>query len=395
MNNRLVFENPGAIDVRAICTFGVSAKDGQSPIGYFGTGLKYAIAILLRNKHRITIYSGLEVCEFGVRPAMIRMHEFQIVTMNGEPLGFTTDVGRDWKMWMCYREIFCNMLDEGGQVYRSAEPITPDAGKTFVVVDGPEFSKAHDSRGEYFVEATRPAVAGKRAEIYHGAAGGIFYRRLRVKDADAAFTYNILSRVELTEDRTAAWEFELKEAAASALLACDDREIIAAALTRPRNTFEHELDFKAPSEPPGAAFVQVVQELRETRIRDLNLTAVETVARHLAVALEPGLFECTEIEARVFDRAVLFAEMLGFQPRKYPIVFVEGLGDDVLAAAKGGKILLTRQIFDQGTKRVALALIEESIHLRKGYGDCTRSMQTYLLEQIVSLGELHVLKEPL
>lgn len=51
----VIFENPGEIDPRMISTFGVNVKENDSAIGFFGTGLKYAIAILLRNHHRISI----------------------------------------------------------------------------------------------------------------------------------------------------------------------------------------------------------------------------------------------------------------------------------------------------------------------------------------------------
>jgi hypothetical protein len=51
MSAIVVFENPGEIDAAAIRTFGVSVKEGENPIGFFGTGLKYAIAILLRTGH--------------------------------------------------------------------------------------------------------------------------------------------------------------------------------------------------------------------------------------------------------------------------------------------------------------------------------------------------------
>lgn len=40
----LTFHNPGELDPRLITTFGVSIKESTNPIGYFGTGLKYALA---------------------------------------------------------------------------------------------------------------------------------------------------------------------------------------------------------------------------------------------------------------------------------------------------------------------------------------------------------------
>src|SRR5437867_1027619 len=98
--NYFVFENPGVIDPRSITTFGVSSKDNASKaIGFFGTGLKYAIAILLRNGCGITIYSGGKKYTFGVFKEEIRNDTFQIVTMNNVKLGFTTELGKTWEMW--------------------------------------------------------------------------------------------------------------------------------------------------------------------------------------------------------------------------------------------------------------------------------------------------------
>jgi hypothetical protein len=92
----VVFRNRGLIDVRAITTFGVSAKDpcNSNPIGYFGTGLKYAIAVLLRNDIPITIHSGLDTYAFEARRDVIRSKTFDMVYMNDSPIGFTTDLGK-------------------------------------------------------------------------------------------------------------------------------------------------------------------------------------------------------------------------------------------------------------------------------------------------------------
>jgi hypothetical protein len=42
----IVFENEGLIDLRSIKTFDVSVKENDSPIGFFGTGLKYTIVAI-------------------------------------------------------------------------------------------------------------------------------------------------------------------------------------------------------------------------------------------------------------------------------------------------------------------------------------------------------------
>jgi hypothetical protein len=61
--------NAGLIPMEAVTTMGVSAKEGENPIGFFGTGLKYAIASLLRTSHKITIWRGLDRYDFATEPA--------------------------------------------------------------------------------------------------------------------------------------------------------------------------------------------------------------------------------------------------------------------------------------------------------------------------------------
>ena len=67
---------------------------------------------------------------------------------------------------------------------------------------------------------------------------------------------------------------------------------------------------------------------------------------------------------------------------------VESLGTDVLGLALDETIYLSHRAFTIGTKSVAGTIIEEFIHLKHGYHDCTRNMQNYLLDRMVSLGEL-------
>src|ERR1700761_673266 len=123
----VVFENPGEIDPLAIRTFGVSVKEGDNPIGFFGTGLKYALSILLRTGHHISIQAGERTLTFATKEAAIRNQPFNLITMDGEPLGFTDAVGKTWEVWMAYRELYCNCKDEGGTIYVADQP-APQAG---------------------------------------------------------------------------------------------------------------------------------------------------------------------------------------------------------------------------------------------------------------------------
>ena len=55
----IIFENPGTLDPRAITIMGLNVKENTNPIGYFGTGFKYGIAITLRNNCNVLIQDGM------------------------------------------------------------------------------------------------------------------------------------------------------------------------------------------------------------------------------------------------------------------------------------------------------------------------------------------------
>ena len=117
MVNYVIFSNPGLIDLRAITTFGVSSKENDSAIGFFGTGFKYALAILLRERQDITILRGkTKKYKFSHKTQTVRVDKFDFIYMNEQALNFTTDLGKTWKLWQAYRELYCNCVDEYGKV---------------------------------------------------------------------------------------------------------------------------------------------------------------------------------------------------------------------------------------------------------------------------------------
>lgn len=146
----VVFRNRGLIDTRAITTFGISAKDpsNANPIGYFGTDLKYAIAVLLRRQIPITIMSGLEVLRFEVRSDVVRSKPFEMVCMNGNPIGFTTDLGKNWELWQAFRELYSNCIDEFGKTEAEGYFPEPLHGVTQIVVESDMFVELFVNRSE-------------------------------------------------------------------------------------------------------------------------------------------------------------------------------------------------------------------------------------------------------
>ena len=234
--NPIVFRNSGVIDIRSITTFGVSSKETANAIGYFGTGLKYAIAILLREGCEITIYAGAQKLEFSKRAERIRVDDFEIVTMNGEPLGFTTELGKNWQLWQAFRELYCNCTDEHGEIYEAYSydlaDFTPKENETAILVSGEPFRDVWSMRSEIIL-SSEPFIKTEWCNIHHGMTNYIFYRGIRVAELPrlSLFTYDIQSKLTLTEDRTPADPWFVDYYVKQALLSLEDKTTIKRIVT--------------------------------------------------------------------------------------------------------------------------------------------------------------------
>jgi hypothetical protein len=391
----VIFENAGEIDVRSISSFGVSVKDGDNPIGFFGTGLKYAIAVLLRTGHDVTIQSGLSIIRFGTTMESIRGQEFSFVTMSidgAEPasIGFTTQLGKQWELWMAYREIACNCKDEYGSVATLGALPEPVIGTTRIAVSGDAFAAVHGDRHRYLLEDSPSLVIGGM-EVRPRPGFDFFYRGVRVHQFNRAglFTYNTRDLLSLTEDRTVAHAWEVPHRLAKAILQADDEQFLRDCLTAGDDTLEAGLDFHGWGVEPSATFLRVVGDCVSDRITKVNATAMRVWKESTKQPFSPKEIYLTKVQLASLNRALDFCATIGFQIRDaYPIKVVESLGADCLGLAQDQTIFVAERVFHLGgTKQLASTLIEEYLHLRHGWKDLTRELQSFLFEKMVSLGE--------
>lgn len=391
---QIVFKNKGVIDLRAIKTFGVSSKDGPNPIGFFGTGLKYAIAILLRAGCEIEIYAGLDKIAFSVIETTIRNDSFQLIKMNDEELAFTTELGKKWQIWQAFRELYCNCLDEGGEISSGAAP-EPQADQTVVMVRGALFAEQYRNRDAIFL-ATQPFMQAAAVDIHNGASKHLFYRKVRVHDLPrtSLYTYNIRDMLDLTEDRTVKHEWQATTFVTNAVCQSEDPGFIEDCVTAKPDFFEHHLNYSSYSVKPSDVFMKVCRALKKERPADLNLGATALVSRHTEREyLNEGAIKLSEIEQKQLDRAIEYCNKLDFNVEEYPINVMRYLGEGVQAMAiriPTPQILLSQRLFMTGSQHVARALIEEWIHLKYDFNDCSREMQNYLFEQIMHFGSIAI-----
>lgn len=278
----IVFQNPGILDVRCITTQGINVKDDEeTAIGQFGTGLKIAIAVMLRTEHTVEINTGDMTYKFFTVNQVVRGKEFQFIVMEptrsifegGETnyvseanitLGFTTDFGKHWEKWMAYREFYSNCMDEKGTIEILTEIDTPYHGTemTTIVITGPDIDAIHKNRHQYFLTGD-PIWEDDNVAIHTAQAGRVFYQGIWAGnlEPDPAFAYNIKCKAELTEDRTFKNLYAVKHLITFALLACDNREVLTEAIP-------NKLEFAFDYDWPGHDVNPVLESLAMQRIKD-------------------------------------------------------------------------------------------------------------------------------
>ena len=262
----IVFENEGEIDPRLVMLIGVNVKESTNAIGFFGTGLKYAVACLARWGESIRIQSGVAEFTFSTEDTKIRGRTFGIITMcsryDRAALGFTSDLGKRWEPWMVYRELWCNTHDEpAGVIYESDHAPIAKEGLTRVIVSGPKIEDAHANRHEFILGSDRrPLHVVEGLEIYEGAGTRIFYRGIAVQKPEklGLYTYNITSHIHLTEDRTAS-SWSTDPIIARGLTLLGSKTVIDATLTAPAERLESRLDYDYARDP-GDAWVERAQK---------------------------------------------------------------------------------------------------------------------------------------
>jgi hypothetical protein len=392
----LIFRNPGLIDLEAVRTLGVSVKRAGS-FGRFGTGLKFAIATILRGGGTISIYRGREGHTLSTINTEIRGETFQIVTLDGVSMGITTALGRDWEPWMVLRELGCNALDEGGSF---GPPVESEADfneeETVVGVAWDALDTAYLQRKELFLEG-EPLWSSPRLRILSGPSAHIFYRGVRVYKLDkpAAFTYDILDEQRLTEDRTLVGIYGVDGIIRDTFLTMQDKTIIAQAITAGDNYHESKLDYEDASWglKPSRAFLDAAVEARESN-KLKNPSAKKVLLRHIRSSAEEkstyGSYRRVKDDALTYALEQLTSIGITFD-ESVKFVFIDEMpGPDTLSMVEDGRIYLLQDMVDQGARVIAEQLIARWVDLKNDSYDAEGVVKLMIP---ILLGKLPDLKQ--
>jgi hypothetical protein len=344
----IVHRTPGLIDPRAFTLMGVSAKPNSQghAIGMFGTGLKYAIATLVRLDAQVTVWIGRDKYEFRKVHGVFREQDIEEIIFyrtrwsalrrQRVALPFTASYGKFWKPWMAFRELHSNTLDEGGETMLVDSAVMGMENFTTIVVEHPEYVEAWENRDDIFLpDASRQRDMVKGVEIVEGEGQRLYYRGLRVHDLPkpSLHTYNFVSDMQLTEDRTLyLGDYYARQNVAMAVLASEDEAFIHKVVTAGEDFWEHELEFPSYISP-GEAFTRVMT--RRTRgysrsswgyysgrvdnsMNSMGRRAPEVTLDKIRTLSHPAPWTYDEVEYQITDRD-------GEEVLRFP----EGMDDDV------------------------------------------------------------------
>jgi hypothetical protein len=387
----IIFYNPGIIEPNAFRLSGASVKR-EGSFGRFGTGLKYGIATILRNQGTIVVHTGKDTYRFELETSVLREQCFSEVVMvedRGDsedvrtPLGFTVDLGKDWEPWMAVRELGCNARDEGGGFFQADEGADPALVLEDPLIDT-VFSvhwpliEAHWEDeisaifcgGDILLETPSVRVLG-------GPSDYLYHRGVRVwkLPRPSVFTYDILSDVDLTEDRTVKYGFCVEADVRNMILWSSDRSIIAAAVSAGEKTWEGSFDWSGKqwsATDPGDQWLEEVARLREVK-HHVAKSAVDVFLSHSAYRTSETYSGGTyDVPDTNFSEVIeLIREDLKLDVSDLNFFITAELPGEALTTVRNGSVYVTQGTLDARKHVIAREVLTRALEVRSG-GDHDR-----------------------
>lgn len=319
-----VFVTPGHIPLDAFTQFAVHAKpNSDNPIGHFGTGLKYAVAIVLRHGGKFRMWVGETEYEFYTHSTKFRGKDIETIRLRKRhglgrwrsiKLPFTVDLGKNWGLWQAYRELLTNTIDEGGQSYRTSNSgdIGPHPEKTIIEIECRGFDDA--GKDIWLPEALKldgenpdkPDIVCEHLDVWRRPSKYIYYKGVRVHELPipSYFTYNFKEGVVLSEDRTIMNQYAMLEQIARWIDSMDFEALRNLFGDEENRWFEaHELSYYSVTNTGGS-----MQMVAET----FGGSGGGYYIRALASAITPSDKKLFNLDMW-FDRDVIYAFIMSWQ----------------------------------------------------------------------------------
>ena len=427
MDNKrwLLVENKGEIDVNALILMGGSTKrDSTTSIGYYGSGNKYAIALLLKHGIGLKIYAGESEVVLTTEDVQFRDKSFKKILVNGKETSLTTDMGPQWDIWMTVREFVSNAIDEGtNNVIPSTDIVAGKEGYTRIYVEHvPEIQSVIDNWNLYFsFDRTDAIVEVDNKRIYPNICdrhARILYRRgIRCQNEGTSLFHYDLPDFQINESRIIDKMWDARARITKMLVLHSTKEIAEDIL---RKAFKEDscLETILDYESDTYSTEKLCQGWREAignhiicnldlggfYVEKLQSNSHYLVSKQLAKKIKKD-FPDVQVygigeDDEVYSEEVEQSAKMQYQLKKavealsdmkyainYPIKVVAFSDTNMLGQAKNKTILLSNKLFDTGIREIVVTIIEEQEHIETGHGDKTRAFQDHLFNKWLSCME--------
>ena len=403
--NYIYFENDGEINKNYITLLGVSTKeDDSTKIGFWGSGLKYALATLLRNNVSVKIFTGEKEVKITKTKVKIESQTVDVISVDGQKTSITTRAGKDWELWFAIREIHSNQIDCGNNKIELSNKPEGKKGTTRIYLeltdDINEITRNYD---KYFSFKREKLFSNKHGSIM-AKTGSMYRRGIRANSREnynTIWDYDMLN-IEINESRVFCYSFQVEERVASLCSGVTSPTMIYE-LFKSHTTMEHEADFCHVS----SFSPEIVTYLKNFTIVRPGLSgyAVEEGVKNMLIVgekMEKALFNLHKNELNFYGvksssgakRTIPTSpEMLGklkyaVNVLKLPseiedIVSFADIGGDVLGEYDKvvNKIYIDVSVLES-PKLLQNTLLEEVLHMESGQPDCTRKFQNHIINRL-------------
>lgn len=436
MKKYILIQNDGEIETNSFELIGASTKRGEAgKIGFFGSGLKYSIAYMMRQVIDFRVFSGETELKFTTMPETLKDKSFDRICINGKPTSYTVTMGPTWKEdWFVLREIYCNALDESACiVVKETETVAPNPEKTRIYIELTNTLKAVINEWDrYFSDERTPLFSHGR--IYTSSVGsddglsenyqpvkvyprthGVIYRRgINVYEKKSLLFDYELQAVNINEDRTAKNIGCMDYAFADMMGQLMDEEWAKSVLRTAQDddlVSEYAcLSWDKPNQPISDKWVDfsnnnmlVVKEISGRYADEINKTKKEVflipsnfarfikkqkpTIRIVGMGNVIGDNYFSEVDKTPKMDFLLKEVLKSLKEMDYEVhydIHVAEFDDDSTmgrADIKEKKIYIAKKTFDMGRREIALTLMEENEHIKSQKEDETRAFQTHIFSQ--------------
>jgi hypothetical protein len=421
MANYIKIQSHGEIEIEAFTLIGASSKRSDpTKIGFFGSGLKYSIAAMLRNKISFKIFNGENEVIVSTIEKNFRGSVYDAIIINGFETSLTTTMGgKDWDIpFAPIREIYSNAIDEDEDAsLTSTDNVEGKIGTTtFFIKKNESVTHFFDNFDAYFCNRNPNVLASNdNVSIYPAVGEGVrLFRKgiLCFHDSKerSLFHYNS-SSFEINESRVLSNRWGARYAISNGWKKVDNvaliKKLVFGLAGGNDGYFEHKLDFSfaqrftnawydamkgkkyVPAEVvvfckphqlidrivlPKSLLIPLYEQFKELDV--LGMTADTDGEIDFVVTENPSQI--------LVDKVIEALDVLRNSRYKHrlnsaEIVYVNFINKNTLGKAKNEKIYLSTKLDCEDVSYIAKVLIEKTEHLITDLDDYTRSFQDHFI----------------